>query len=412
MNIFESIFSAISSVYNHKMRSALTMLGIIIGIGSVIMITSVGDGVKATIFSTLDNIDKRVIQIYHQGAGNVDEALTFGDAEAIKRIDNVGQITMLSEMYGVEMEGRIGEIMTGSIGGMDANYAVIEKVDIQLGRFIDDIDVENHSHVAVLTPQNAYKVFGYLNCVGEKIEVDTWFGKEEFTVIGILAGAANPGEMESMMNMTTPLTRGLAVIPITTLNDVFGNEDRIDFMGAAVVGSEAAADVAKSITTLLDIRHGTEDKYYAKSMESQFDMIDNVFTAITAFVAFVAALSLFVGGVGVMNIMLVTVKERTREIGIRKSLGATNNNIKFQFVLEAITLTIIGGAIGIGLGFLLAGLASDFITSGMGMEVKAVMSAQNIMVAFGVSTAIGVIFGVYPAGKAAKLDPIEALRYE
>ena len=410
MNIFESIFAAISSVYNHKMRSALTMLGIIIGIGSVIMITSVGDGVKATIFSTLNNIDKRVIQIFHQGSSNYDEMLTFEDAEAIRRINNVDQITLLSEMYGIEMEGRMGEVMTGGLAGMDSSYAIIEKVNIQLGRFIDDIDVENHAYVTVLTPQNAFKVFGYLNCVGEKIEIDTWFGKEEFTVIGVLAGSVEPGMMDMMMS--TPLTNNLAVIPITTLNDVFGYENKVDFIGATVVGSESTANVAKGITTLLDIRHDTEDKYYAESMESQFDMIDNIFTAITAFVAFVAALSLFVGGVGVMNIMLVTVKERTREIGIRKSLGATNGNIKFQFVLEAVTLTLIGGGIGILLGFFLAEFASGFITAGMGMEVVAVMSPQNITVAFVVSTLTGIIFGVYPAGKAAKLDPIEALRYE
>ena len=410
MNIFESIFSALSSVYNHKMRSGLTMLGIIIGIGSVIMITSVGDGVKATIFSTLNNIDKRVIQVFHQGSGNYDEMLTFDDAEAIGRISNVGQTTRLSEMYGIETESRLGEVMSGSIAGMDADYTLIEKVDIQLGRFINETDVENHSYVTILTPQNAFKVFGYLNCVGEKIEVDTWMGKQEFTVIGVLAGSVDPGVMDMMMS--TPLTNSLVVVPITTMNDVFGMEDKVDFIGVSVVGSEPTENVAKSIAALLDIRHNTTDKYYAQSMESQFDMIDNIFTAITAFVAFVAALSLFVGGVGVMNIMLVTVKERTREIGIRKSLGATNNNIKFQFVLEAITLTIIGGGVGIALGFLLASLASGFITAGMGMEVSAVMSAQNIMVAFCVSTAIGIIFGVYPAGKAAKLDPIEALRYE
>ena len=410
MNIFESIFSAISSVYNHKMRSALTMLGIIIGIGSVIMITSVGDGVKATIFSTLNNIDKRVIQIFPRGSGNYEDMLNFEDVEAIKRISNVAQVTRLSEQYGIEMEERTGTVMTGGIAGMDSQYTIIEKVDIQLGRFIDDVDVENHSYVTVLTPQNAFKVFGYLNCVGEKIEINTWAGKQEFTVIGVLAGSTEEGMMDMMMS--TPLTNNLAVIPITTLNDIFGNEDKVDFIGATVIGSEPTENVAKSITTLLDIRHNTTDQYYAQSMESDFDMIDNIFTAITAFVAFVAALSLFVGGVGVMNIMLVTVKERTREIGIRKSLGATNNNIKFQFVMESVMLTVIGGGIGIALGFFLARLASGFITLGMGMEVIAIMSPQNIMVAFGVSSAIGIIFGVYPAGKAAKLDPIEALRYE
>lgn len=411
MSISESIISALRSVYSHKMRSILTMLGIIIGIGSVIMITSVGDGVRVTIFDALDNIDRRVIQIFQQSGGR-EYRLTFDDAEAIARLDGVEGITMITETWGFELVRRDGRIRRSSIAGLDGNYNIIERVDIQLGRFIDHVDVENHLHVAVITPQTAFEVFGFLNVIGEQLELEFWGGSETFTIIGVLAGDIEQGAMEAGMAMGSPLTRGLAVIPLTTLNDILGNDNTIDFIGASVTPYTDTIQTAQLITTLLDIRHGTEDYYFAQSMEAGFELIDTVFVAVTAFVAFVAGISLFVGGVGVMNIMLVTVKERTREIGVRKSLGATEGNIKAQFMLEAVTLTFIGGGIGITLGFFLAGFAANIIAYGMGADVYPVISLLNVSIAFLASTAIGLIFGVYPASKAAKLDPIEALRYE
>ena len=411
MSVSESIISALRSVYSHKMRSVLTMLGIIIGIGSVIMITSVGDGVRVTIFDALDNIDRRVIQIFQQSGGS-EYRLTFDDADAIARLDGVEGITMITETWGFELERRDGRVRRSSIAGLDGNYNIIERVDIQLGRFIDHVDVENHLHVAVITPQTAFEVFGFLNVIGEQLELEYWGGTERFTVIGVLEGEIEQGAMEAGMAMGSPLTRGLAVIPLTTLTDILGNEDTIDFVGASVAPYADTVQMAQTITALLDIRRGTEDYYFAQSMEAGFELIDTVFVAVTAFVAFVAGISLFVGGVGVMNIMLVTVKERTREIGIRKSLGATEGNIKAQFILEAVTLTFIGGGIGITLGFFLAGFAADIVAYGMGSDVNPVISSMNVGIAFLVSTAIGLIFGVYPASKAAKLDPIEALRYE
>jgi len=411
MNITESVVSALRSVYSHKLRSVLTMLGIIIGIGSVIMITSVGDGVRASIFETLDNIDRRAIQIWQQ-SGGPESRLTLSDAEAISRMDGIDGVTLMTESWGFELERRDGSIRRASLGGIDGNYTLIEQVNIQLGRFIDHVDVENHLQVAVITPRTAFETFGFLNVIGEQIEFEYWGGTERFTIIGILEGEIDPGMMEAAMAGSTPLTRGLAVVPITTLSDILGNEDTIDFIGASVSPYASTVDMARSITALLDIRHGTEDHYFVQSMEAGFDFIDTIFMAVTAFVAFVAGISLFVGGVGVMNIMLVTVKERTREIGIRKSLGATEGNIRAQFVLEAVTLTLIGGGIGIALGFFLADFAASIIADAMDADVFALISPVNVTVAFLASTAIGIIFGVYPASKAAKLDPIEALRYE
>jgi len=216
-----------------------------------------------------------------------------------------------------------------------------------------------------------------------------------------------------MAMMLTPVSRAVAVVPITTFRDMTNrDQDIVPFIGASVSESMDIVEVSRTISALLDIRHDTEDGFMVMDTGAAFDLIDIMFTAVTVFVAFVAGISLFVGGVGVMNIMLVTVKERTREIGIRKSLGATERSIKFQFILEAIMLTIMGGTIGIVFGFFVAELMAGLISEGMGADVSAAISANNVALAFFASTAIGVIFGVYPAGKAAKLNPIEALRYE
>lgn len=413
MNIIESFSAAIKSVTGNKMRSILTMLGIIIGIAAVIMIMGVGQGVRNTIFSLVENIDKRFIEVYVQNWESNDDNLTFADKDAVTKIEGVKSVSALNQFWGMDLLlMRPDEVLNGAVIGVDENYGAIEKYEMQLGRFINENDVENRLSVVVLQPHIAVQVFGYLDCIGEKIQISFWGGIEEFTVIGILAGPTEQSNLDQMMAGGTPLKRSIAVVPIKTLNQIFDLGDDVDFFGVSVEGQYSTAEISKAITTLLDIRHSSQDKYYAQSLESMFDMVETVIGAVTGFIAFVAAISLFVGGVGVMNIMLVSVKERTREIGIRKALGATENNIKFQFLLESVTLSLFGGVIGILLGWGLSIIAGNIITSLMETSVVPVISVNVITLACGVSMLVGIIFGVYPAGKAAKLDPIEALRYE
>jgi len=385
------------------------MLGIIIGIGSVIMIVAVGTGVKNSVFNVVSGINQYFIEVY-PNTYTWDDLMTLDDAEAIGKISNVSMVTMLSEWWGLELELRIpGEYEEGSLAGTDNNYMVLEDVNISKGRFISKNDVDNKSRVAVIRPEIALKVFGRVDCLGEKLEINAWGVTEQFTVIGILKGT-DENVVSSMLN--TPLSRSLAVIPITTIIEMFGYEDKIDYFGVGIRDVSKTTETSAEITNLLHLRHNNKDVYYTQSMSNQFDMIDGMLNAVTGFVSFVAGISLFVGGVGVMNIMLVSVKERTREIGIRKSLGATNGNIKFQFLLESIMLTLIGGIIGVVLGGLLAILACSVISGLMLTEVIPVVSLPVIAIAFGVSSAVGLISGVYPSAKAARLDPIEALRYE
>lgn len=392
------------------MRSSLTMLGIIIGISSVIMITGIGAGVKNSVFDVASSISRSVIQVYANG-GTSEDRINFEDAEAVANIDNVAKVTACSEWWGMKINLRIpGETEEGSLGGVDENYSIIESYEISLGRFISKNDVENRSNVAVIKSSTAVKVFGRVNCIGEKIEIDTnYYGTQEFTVIGILS-EGEENMISQMLN--TPLTRSVAIIPVTTMDDIFNSGGIVDVFGVGVHDVSKSSETCENITNLLDIRHNRTNGYYAESMGEQFDMINVVLNAITGFIAFVAAISLFVGGVGVMNIMLVTVKERTREIGIRKSLGATRGAIKLQFVMEAAILSALGGITGLILGKLGAQGIGILISGLLKTPVVPVVSVPVIAIAIGVSSLVGILFGVYPAGKAAKLDPVEALRYE
>lgn len=408
MNIFENVVSAVQNVRGNKMRSILTMLGIIIGISSVIMILSLGTGVKQTIFSTVEGINKTMIEVYAWNITSWEDRLSLEDAESIKRLDNVDNVSVLIEAYSQRLKLRgEGEHKSGSVVGVDENYRIVETLKIKYGRFISSNDTYNQSQVAIITEKTAMEVFGYSNCLGEKIEIESYNGLNNLTVIGVL-------EMESdaLGIANFPSTRSLALIPITTLQGMTYNEDKVDVIGVTIKDKDKSVETAKSITDFLNVKHNRTEGYYASGLQETFTQISTILNVITGFVAFVAFISLFVGGVGVMNIMLVTVTERTREIGIRKSLGATSGNIKVLFVMEALILTSFGGLVGIILGNLGSSAIGSVITNMMGVVVSPSISPVYIAVAFGVSSLVGVVFGVYPASKAAKLDPIEALRYE
>lgn len=398
MDILETARSAISSVFGNKMRSVLTMLGIIIGIASVIMITSIGNGFQATVSGEFEKMGLNGIQIspnYNAELLNSD-MLTMADEALLKKHPETAYIAPLWQSSGtVRLKNPAEADRFYAVGTSDA-YRMVQPVDLSYGRFIAAADVERKTRVAIIDENLAMKIFGRKDATGEIIKTAFWSGSVDLTVIGII----KIDNMSAMFN-TTPII----YMPITTCMDLYSTEN-IDSLYITVKNTDKIDTTALELNRLLEISHGNSGKYRVDNLMQQMESVNTVFSSITTFVSFVAAISLLVGGIGVMNIMLVTVTERTREIGIRKALGATNGNISFQFLVEAVFLTAVGGIVGILLGY------AGSVSIGKAIKLNAVLSLPMVVLTVCLSSLIGIIFGVYPARKAARMDPIDALRYE
>ena len=398
MNILESIQSAITSVMSNKMRSILTMLGIIIGISSVIMITSIGNGFQASITEQFEQLGMTGLQLYMNRSETLTEAdfLRMSDLDVIKSHPDVAYAAPVWETMGNVYLKNPRESENCYFIGTTDEYRMVNTVDLVHGRFLAPPDVSHGSYVAVIDEALSQKVFGRTNSIGEKIRVSFWSGSMELTVIGI----TKAHEYGAFFHVP-PIIQ----IPITTLMNLYSS-NYVDSFFVGVTNVEKMEDVARELPRLLGLVHNNENKYVVYNMLGQMDMISDTLGYVTGFVVLAAAISLLVGGIGVMNIMLVTVTERTREIGIRKSLGATEGNILLQFLTEAMILTAIGGIMGIAIGYLGAFALGDSI----GIVPQA--SLMTIIMTVFISSLIGIISGVYPAYKASMLDPINALRHE
>ena len=408
MNLKENLKSAFKNVLSNKMRTLLTMLGIIIGIAAVIAITSIGNGSQAEISEQFDSlgVGRMTVNLRSNSPRNMvtSDALKMDDYEILR--DGVEGIKYISPTYsGSYYSVKLldpKETNTAAITGVMPEYYDIMMPTILYGRYISDTDVDQSSKVVVISDTTSEKVFGYCNqsVIGEKISIKTWKGSQKYTVIGIVEN--EDAETESQYEIEYPEKM---VIPISSAFRLFGQKTLSNITLVAEDADNTDA-LSEAIVARLDEKHGTTEKYAAESTTAQLDALNEVTGTVTLLISGVAAISLLVGGIGVMNIMMVTVTERTREIGIRKSIGAKNRDILFQFVIEAIILTSLGGVLGIMCGWGFGMIA------GKVMGVASVVSGSSIIAAVAISSAIGIIFGVYPARKAANLDPIEALRFE
>ncbi len=403
-DIFEETYIALKS---NKIRTGLTMLGIVIGISSVIAMTAIGQGAQASIASSIQSIGSNLVLVtpgaqrgqgfqVSSGRGTA-RTLTQGDADAI-----IKEVT-LAKAVSPEISGRYqvtskGKNTNTSIIGTNSSYLGVRNVEISEGSFITDQNLKSLSKVAVIGPTARDDLFGQgANVVGETIKIKNIV----FKIIGVTKakGGTGFGSQDDMI-----------FIPLTTAQRFLAGDAYVTTISVQANNPESMTEIQDQIKVLLLDRHNISDPTQADfSTLNQADIVataSSVTGIFTVLLSAVAGISLVVGGIGIMNMMLTTVTERTREIGLRKAIGAKRKDINLQFLIEAVVLTFIGGVVGVVFGW-----AISFAVNYFGI-IQTSVSLSSIFLAFGVSTGIGIIFGYYPARRASRLHPIEALRYE
>lgn len=406
-NLYEYIKMAVHNIMANKGRSFLTMLGIIIGIASVIAIVSVGEGTKNQMNSEIDDIGGGQIAISVSDEAQTDEEwITADDVEAIRAVDGIEGVNVSDSFSGETTTGKgnFSLMLTGE--GPDAK--LLNNATMKHGVYFGENEVQEAKNVCVLSDADAKRLFGTDDVVGMTVDVNCYGLTKSLRICGVTTQKEN-GTFVSYTYEGMLVTIN---VPYTTMNEFTGVSDYFFSVTMQTDKSLNSQDVADKVVKLMEKRHqcAGKDYFQVQSFQDIMSSMNQMLDMVTAFISFVAGISLLVGGIGVMNIMLVSVTERTREIGIRKSLGAKTSSIMMQFLAEAAILTVIGGVIGIVLGVIGGYVICSIISSNMGMSITPGISLSTIMAATLFSCAVGVFFGIYPAKKAAKLSPIEALR--
>ncbi len=404
---YEYVKMAVQNIRANKGRSFLTMLGIIIGIASVIAIVSIGEGTKNQMNSEISDIGGGQIYIYVSGDGMSEEVwVTPEDIQAIRDLEYVEGVSVADSYNGETLTGKGTFDLMVTAEGPDAK--MINNADMKYGTYFGEREVEEAKPVCVISDSDARRLFGTDDVVGMSIDITCYDVTKSFRIIGVTTQKEN-GTFVSYTYEGMPVNVN---IPYSAMNELVGD---VDYFYSVTIQSDTSRDsqkTANEIIHVLEKRHQCAgDEYFqVQNFQDVMKSMNQMLGMVTAFISFVAGISLLVGGIGVMNIMLVSVTERTREIGIRKSLGAKTSSIMLQFLAEAAILTVIGGIIGIILGIIGAYGICSVISVSMQMTISPGISLSVILFATLFSCAVGVFFGIYPARKAAKLSPIEALR--
>jgi len=408
MSITEIIQVAWEGLVRNKIRSLLTMLGVIIGVAAVIVMIAISAGAEAAIAEQINGLGANLIFVQGSfgrgpGGGGQNFRLTYDDAVAIASDipDVVGMTVEMPSVQTIKAGGVTLEDV--DILGATPDFPSVRDFPVARGRFFNEAEQDRTTKVAVLGSTLAQELFGDDDPIGQKVTV----GGTKLTVVGVMAEKGVVGDVDFDSRLYTPISIVFHHFVPDLFARVIGNRVRLIYVQAD--SPDVINDVILQIQLLLARRHDMAVEDLPVTISTQGDIIQTQEATTEAFrslLAWVAAVSLIVGGIGIMNIMLVTVTERTREIGIRKALGATRGNILMQFLIEAMVLCLLGG----GIGVLLSTGISVLMTEVVGWQM--VVSPAAIIIAFSFSAGIGLFFGIWPARKASRLDPIEALRYE
>lgn len=401
----ESVKIAFNALVSNKLRSVLTMLGVIIGVGAVIAMVSIGMGVQNKVTDSISSLGSNLIIVMpgaasttgvRQAAGS-NTTLTMKDAQAIAA--EVAGVSAAAP--GVSRQYQVvagNQNWTTSVQGTTPEYMEVRNLSVQSGGFITNEDVDERNRVAVIGSTVAANLFSNRNPVGENIRINN----APFKVVGVLESKGQSAGGQDQDDMV--------IVPITTAQERLMGITYIQNISVQGANADVVNQVQQDITGLLRSRHhltgDKENDFTVRNLASVMAAATETTSTITLLLGNIAAISLLVGGIGIMNIMLVSVTERTREIGIRKALGARYQNILLQFLIEAVVIGVIGGIIGVVLG-----IGTSYVISAVA-GWSTVISLAAVFLAFGFSVGIGLVFGVYPARKAALLNPIDALRYE
>ena len=386
--IYETFREAIQNIWSNKFRTFLTMLGIIIGVTAVIVIVGLGNGMTQSIQSSFSDLGTNIISVQVMGYGS--RSVKVEDAYSLVDASINGTVKVGTTSYS-----------NTSVKGVSESYLGMSGCTVRVGRGINYVDLTDNKKICVVGDYISRVAYGG-NAVGQTIKI----GAEKYTIVGVLeAKVTDTSDQEGSSDdiVLLPYTTALRVSQTSTASSyavTVTSEDKI---------SEAKTALENGLQELLSSDKG----YMVTSMSEMLDMMTSMVNMVVTILTAIAAISLLVGGIGIMNIMMVSVTERTREIGIRKALGAKERVILGLFVTEAATTSALGGILGIGLGYLLSALANKILPLVMSdMEMTVAPSLSSVAVAFGISVGIGVLFGYLPAKRAARLNPIEALRYD
>ncbi len=399
---FESVLMAWESIIASKLRSLLTMLGIIIGVAAVIALMSLGYGVRENIESNISSLGSNLLTVspgtsrkpgVRPAAGSM-ETLTYKDYLAVKNLPNIAHCSPMVRSSYVVVAGN--KNWTTTVYGVTSEYKDVSSLDVTEGRYWTEKEFEARARVAVIGKTIAENLFETESPIGQKLRINN----DPFTVIGVLEEKGYSFSDQDDRILCPFSTVQERMIGITYLNSIT----------LTTVSSDVMSQAETDITNLLRTRHrllATADNDFSiNNSQDILETMESTTQSLTIFLGSIAAISLIVGGIGIMNIMLVSVTERTKEIGIRKALGATYEMIIIQFLIEAVTISIAGGLIGVIFGIIMAKVIPLIVS------MNTVITAAPIVGSFMFSVAIGLIFGLYPARKAAKLNPIDALHYE